>query len=72
MLGKSLLKLLAALTPDDVEEMKRAGLRNEVLELIDDLYTLGDACHRARLVEGGLWFDARARLEELLGALCEG
>ena len=71
MLGKSLLKLLAALTPDDVQEMKHAGLSNEVGELIDALDTLADSCHRARLVERGLWADVRGRLDELLAALGE-
>jgi len=69
MLGKSLLNLLAALTPDDIEEMKRAGLRNEVGELIDAFDTLADSCHRAGLVERGLRADIQDRLDELLVGL---
>jgi len=69
MLGKSLLKLLAALTPDDVEEMKRAGLRNEVGELIDALDTLAGSCHRARLVNEEFWADVQGRLDGICAAL---
>lgn len=71
MLGNVLLKLVSVVTPDDVREMVRLGLRDKAIEMVN---ILDETAMRWRSVEYGHlpvddWNAVRIKLDELRVAL---
>ena len=79
MLGDMLLRMVSALTPDDIRQMK-AGGPSECLERVEDILHLLDqmvvSWHDGQygvmsLTEVPLWADVREKLNDLWDTLCE-
>ena len=70
MLGEVLLKLLNALTPDDVREIVARGLGAELDEMLGDLAQLIVRCREMEYgcVDRKLWADISSRFNELRAA----
>jgi hypothetical protein len=71
MLGDVLLKLVSVVTPDDVREMVRLGLRDNATEMVN---ILEEMAMRWQSVEYGHlpvddWSVVRIKLDELRAAL---
>ena len=77
MIGEILLKMVSALTPDDIRQMKAAGCGDEVRAILGDLDKLAMSWHDGEygvmsLVDVQIWADVRSRLNELRTELGEG
>ena len=77
MLGDMLLRMVSALTPDDIRRMK-AGGPSECLKQVEDILHLLDqmavswhdgAYGVMSLTDVQLWADCRKKLNDLWGAL---
>jgi hypothetical protein len=76
MVGKTLLKIVSALTPDDMRQMKAAGCGDEVRAILGDLDKLAVSWHDGKygvmsLADVQIWGDIKVRLRELQAALRE-
>ncbi|GAI59645.1 unnamed protein product [marine sediment metagenome] len=69
MLGEILLKLVAVLTVDDVQECKRLGLEDEVGGMLDLWESVAVAWCEGDVVEGNIWPVIQIKLNELKAAL---
>ena len=77
MPGEILLKMVSALTTDNIRQMKAVGCGDEVRAILGDLDKLAVSWHDGEygvmsLVDVQIWADVRSSLEELRAALREG
>jgi len=74
MLGEILLKMVSALTPDDIRQMKAAGCGDEVRAILGDLDKVAVSWHDGAygvmsLVNVQIWANVRSSLGNLRAAL---
>ena len=77
MLGEILLKMVSALTLDNIRQMKAAGCGDEVRAILGDLDKLAMSWHDGKygvmsLVDVQIWANVRNSLDELRAVLREG
>lgn len=73
MQGEILLKLVTVLTPDDVRQMKAAGLGDLAKKNIDGLDMMAAGWRReCGPLDSEVWAEVQIRLNELRAALGEG
>lgn len=71
MLAVSLFKMVSALTPDDLKQMKTAGYGDDVKEVLDCLDRMV-VKRPAGQLDSPLWATLQTRLDELRATLREG
>ncbi|MBA7534410.1 hypothetical protein ES705_26656 [subsurface metagenome] len=72
MLGATLLRLVTAVTPDDVKELKAAGCMVEAKVLLEMLHRVAVHWHGTGPVDKKVWAGVQVRLNQLRAALREG
>ena len=77
MPGEILLKMVSALTSDDIKQMKAAGCGDEVRAILGELDKLAVSWHDGEygvmsLVDVQIWANVRSSLNELRAVLREG
>jgi hypothetical protein len=77
MIGEILLKMVSALMPDDIRQMKAAGCGDEVRAILGELDKLAVSWHDGEygvmsLVDVQIWATVRSSLDELRAVLREG
>jgi hypothetical protein len=71
MLGDILLRMVSALTVDDVKEMMRLGVSDDVNWLLDEWDSMATEWRRLEFgsIDSGVWADVWFKLDELRAAL---
>ena len=73
MLGEALLKIVSVLTPDDMRQLKAAGLADLAKKHIDGVDKLAAGWRReCGPIDSEIWDEVQIRLNELRTALDEG
>ena len=77
MIGDIILKVVSALTPDDITQVKAAGCDDEVTAILGDLDKLAVSWHDGEygvisLADVQIWANVRSSLDELRAVLREG
>ena len=73
MLADAWLKVVGALTPDDMKLLKARGCASELFDFLEAFDKLAQAWRRTeRSINKAVWDDVQTRVTELRAALREG